>query len=426
MDLWTFNKLAAAVLLSLLVIFGGSTAISILYPEGGPGEYQVVQVEGDTETAEADQAEQAEEEAPQDEPLPVRLAAADPSAGETVARQCAACHVFEEGGANRVGPNLYAVPGREVASVEGFSYSGALQEYGGEWTYEKLDCFLENPSECVPGTSMGYAGVKDPQDRADLIAYLASLGDTPPFPEPEETAQAPAETEQAAQPEAPPAEDGEAAGDQETAQEEESTDMAAAGDAADMDAADDAANADDGAADTETAGEAGTEETAEPATGGEASGESELAALFANADAAAGEKAVRVCAACHSFNEGGPTKVGPNLYGIMGRQIAAVDGFNYSNSLKSLDGEWTYERMNEWLANPMDYVPGTTMAYPGVKDDAKRADIIAYLASLGDAPPLPGAEKDTGAADNGKDSAKASDSGSDTEAASLERDTTAN
>ncbi|RIA55296.1 c-type cytochrome [Dichotomicrobium thermohalophilum] len=397
MDLWTFNKLAAAVLLSLLVIIGGNTAISILYPEGGPGEYQVVQVEEETQTAEAGQKE---EEAPKVEPLPVRLAAADPAAGETVSRQCTACHVFEEGGPNRVGPNLYAVPGRDVASVDGFSYSSALQEYGGEWTYEKLDCFLKNPSDCVPGTSMGYAGIKDPQDRADMIAYLASLGDTPPYPEPEETAEAPAETEQAAAPEAAPAEEGEAAGEEQAAQAEEPAGEEAA---------------------TE---EAATEEAAETAEA--PAGEDKLAAMFADASAAEGEKAIRVCSACHTFEEGGPNRVGPNLYGIMGSDIAAVDGFGYSNALKGLDGKWTYERMNEWLANPMDYVPGTTMAYQGVKDDAKRADIIAYLASLGEAPPLPGTEQDTGQAETGEDAAQADGAGSETEAASLEGDASAN
>jgi len=403
MDLWTFNKLAAAVLMSLLVIVGANTAIPILYPDGGPGDYQVVEVEGETQTAEA----AAEEEAPKEQPLPVLLAAANPSDGEKVARQCSACHVFEEGGANRVGPNLYGVPGRQVASVEGFAYSSALKEYGGEWTYERLDCFLANPSECVPGTSMAYAGIKDPQDRADMIAYLASLGDTPPFPEPEETAEAPAEAEQAASPDAAPAGDteAEAGAEQQATQPEEPSDAASAEDAADQEASSGGA----------------TEDTAETAEAGASEGGGDkLAAMFADASAAEGEKAVRTCSACHSFNEGGPTKVGPNLYGIMGNNIAAAEGFRYSNALKDLGGKWTYERMNEWLRAPMDYVPGTTMAYPGVKDDAKRANIIAYLASLGEAPPLPGAEEDTGQAQDDKDAARVGDDAAKTKSAGLQ------
>ncbi len=418
MDLWTFNKLAAAALLSLLVLVGANTAIPILYPQGGPGEYQVVQVEPETQTAEADTEE---EQAPKVEPLPVLLAAADPSAGEKVGRQCTACHVFEEGGPNRVGPNLYSVVGREVAAVEGFAYSNALQEYGGEWSYERLDCFLENPSECVPGTSMGYAGIKDAQDRADMIAYLASLGEAPPFPEPEAagetaeaTAETPPETEDSAQQEAPSAARDEAASaedQQQAAQQDETAETADAP----TDGATEMADAQALSGDTMDDTPAQTDAAAD--------GDSKLAAMFANADQAAGEQAVQACAACHSFNEGGPTKVGPNLYGIMGEDIAAADGFNYSNSLKGLDGTWTYERMNAWLENPMDYVPGTTMAYPGVKDDATRADIIAYLASLGDAPPLPGSEATAG---EGGDRADAGAAVPATEAASLDDDAAAN
>ncbi len=411
MDLWEFNKLAAAVLLSLLVIVGGGTAISILYPEGGPGQYQVVEVEGETRTAEV---EAQEEEEPPVEPLPVLLASADPSNGQTIARQCTACHVFEEGGANRVGPHLWAVPGRQVASIDGFAYSNALQEYGGEWTYERLDCFLEHPSGCVPGTSMAYAGIKDPQDRADLIAYLASLGDTPPFPEPEETADAPAETDQAAATEPVPAEGVEdaAASEQAAQPEEEATEPAA------MEAAEDAMR-------DETVGEAAGDALADAAAA--PTDEGKLAAMFADASASEGEQAARVCAACHTFDEGQPHRVGPNLHGIMGNAIASVDGYNrYSNALKALGGNWTYERMNDWLAAPMDYVPGTTMAYAGVKDEATRADIIAYLASLGDAPPLPGAEQDAGEADTGDDAAQAVDDAAETDAASLEGETAAN
>ncbi len=394
MDLWTFNKVAAAVLLTLLVLIGADTAISILYPEGGPGEYKVVQVEEETETAEAEQQE-AEEQEPQVQTLPVRLASAEPSAGETLFRQCSACHSANEGGRNMVGPNLWSVVGREVAAAEGFSYSNALQEYGGEWAYERLDCFLENPSDCVPGTNMGYAGIKDPEKRADMIAYLASLGEAPPFPEVEEEA----------------AETAEAAPDDEAAPSDEQADTS------EMAAADATAGAEQ--ADKEAA------QGAEQAAGedaAEAAGDADktkLAALFADADAAAGENSVQTCVACHSFNEGGPTKVGPNLYGIVGDKVAAADGYSYSNALKDLGGEWTYERMNAWLKAPMEYAPGTTMAYPGVKDDAKRADIIAYLASLGDAPPLPGSEQDA----NDGDSADAGARGSDeTRAARLGRE----
>jgi len=415
MDLWTFNKLAAATLLSLLVIFGGSTAVSVLYPTGGPGQVQVVEVEDETEVAEAE-TEAESEPAQEERTLPQLLAAASVSAGERVGRECSACHVYEEGGANRVGPNLYGVVGRQVASVEGFNYSSALQEYGGEWSYERLDCFLENPSGCVQGTSMGYAGIKDPEKRANMIAYLASLGDAPPFPEPEaaaegagETQDAPAETDAAATEDAAGTESGSASGG-EAMDEQQTADMTG-----------DAATTDADPADTT---EESAEPTEEPADTADA-GDTQLAAMFANASAAEGEKAVRVCSACHTFNEGGGNRVGPNLYGVMGNDVAAVEGFRYSNALKDVGGQWTYERMNEWLRAPMDYVSGTSMAYAGVKDEAKRANIIAYLASLGEAPPLPGSEKEAGEAEDTEDAAKADDADAKTKAARLESEAAA-
>jgi len=398
---------------------GGSTAISILYPTGGPGEYKVVEVESDTQTAEAE-TEPAEQEEPQVEPLPVRLASADASAGEALSRQCAACHSFNEGGANGVGPNLWSTVGREVAALDGFSYSSALQEYGGEWSYERLDCFLENPQECVPGTNMGYAGIKDPGKRADMVAYLASLGDAPPLPEVEDAATQSAEATST---------DDASDMDMGEAGQAAQTDTAAAGDAAepseqagaeagttDMASADASAEQQSDADVSDSADQADADQPADQAG---SDGGTKLASLFANADPAAGENSVQTCVACHSFNEGGPTKVGPNLYGIMGSQVASVDGYSYSNALTGLGGEWTYERMNEWLKAPMEYAPGTTMAYPGVKDDSTRADIIAYLASLGDAPPLPGAQ--TGSEDGDSADAGAASPDSGTMAASIQR-----
>ncbi len=414
MDLWTFNKLAAATLLSLLVIFGGSTAVNVLYPTGGPGKVQIVEIEDETEVAEAE-SEAETEPAQEERTLPQLLAAASVSAGERVGRECSACHVFEEGGANRVGPNLYGVVGREVASVDGFNYSSALQEYGGEWSYERLDCFLENPSGCVEGTSMGYAGIKDPEKRANMIAYLASLGDAPPFPEPEGQADGDAAATEDASEET----DTAAAGSEsETDTASEETSQATGAEQAAAEDESDTASADTQEGDAaEDAGDiADQADTTAEDTGG---GDTELAAKFANASAAEGEKAVRVCSACHTFNEGGGNRVGPNLYGIMGNDVAGAEGFRYSNALKDLGGKWTYERMNEWLRAPMDYVDGTSMAYGGVKDDAKRANIIAYLASLGEAPPLPGSEKEAGEAEDAEDAAKTDDAASQTKAARL-------
>ncbi len=143
------------------------------------------------------------------------LLKADAAAGETVFKKCASCHTVDKGGANKVGPNLWGLVDRPIASHEGFSYSAGMKTFaeGGKvvWDYDHLSFFIEAPKKHVPGTAMGFAGVKKPDERANLIAYLREHADTPvalpdasassaeaaPAPAAEGAAEKPAEGQQA-------------------------------------------------------------------------------------------------------------------------------------------------------------------------------------------------------------------------------------
>jgi cytochrome c len=131
-------------------------------------------------------------------PLPVLLAKADPQKGENFAKPCTVCHNFEKGAGAKVGPPLYGIVGRPVASVPGYSYSDSLKSMGGTWTFDKLFQFISNPKAMASGTKMTFPGEPDPAKRADIIAYLDTLSDNPvPLPAVEQGA-APAATPAAA------------------------------------------------------------------------------------------------------------------------------------------------------------------------------------------------------------------------------------
>jgi cytochrome c len=126
------------------------------------------------------------------------------------------------------------------------------------------------------------------------------------------------------------------------------------------------------------------------APGTPAAPETPIEQLLAKADTKRGEAAVKVCQTCHTFEKGGPNRVGPNLYGTVGGPKAHLPNFNYSAALKGAGGQWTFQDLNAFLRNPRATLPGTTMGYAGVNRETQRADIIAYMNSMSDKPvPLP-------------------------------------
>jgi len=129
-------------------------------------------------------AGQAESAAPAaaaaaDVPLPVLLAQADPERGKVAAKKCAACHTFDKGGKNAVGPNLWGIVDRMPASHEGFAYSAAMKERTSAWTFEDIDHMITSPQKFLKGTKMAFVGVPSAKERADILAYLRTLSDSP-------------------------------------------------------------------------------------------------------------------------------------------------------------------------------------------------------------------------------------------------------
>ncbi len=208
-DALFFNKLAAAVLSAGILFYAALFATEILYHPKQLAENAVP-----IEVAESAAPAAAEEAAPAGpEPMLALLANADIANGEKITRRCTSCHGFEQGGGAKVGPNLYNVVGGPKAHMEGFAYSSAMAErHDQQWGYTELNHFLWNPKDYVPGTKMNFAGLKSPQDRADLVAYMRSLSPSPiALPTAEEIAAetasdaAPAEAAPAEAPAAAPA-----------------------------------------------------------------------------------------------------------------------------------------------------------------------------------------------------------------------------
>ncbi|MBX9457493.1 MAG: cytochrome c family protein [Rhizobium sp.] len=170
------NMALGALLGTVFVLFSVSLASEGLYHAETPEKPGYI-IEGE----EVASAEGAKEEAPA-VPIAQLLATADPAKGEQLFKKCASCHSTEKGAGNKVGPNLHGVVGREIAHVADFGYSAAMKAFaeGGKvWDFDHLNGFLLAPKKYVKGTSMGFAGDKKDQERADIIAYLNSQSDSP-------------------------------------------------------------------------------------------------------------------------------------------------------------------------------------------------------------------------------------------------------
>ncbi len=325
MKYYYLNRIAMAVLVALLLFFGTRTFINIASQEHAPEKpgYDVAGHEkphGLKEEPAADSGGGGSE-------VLAMLPDADAAQGEADAALCKICHTVDKGGAALIGPNLYNVVNKDIASTEGFAFTGGLKGKDGDWTYENLDVWLTNPQAFAPGTSMAFPGIPDVKKRANVIAFLRSKADTP-APLPEVSAEEPA--------------------------------------------------ADSGG------------------------GGSEVLAMLPDADAAQGEADAALCKICHTVDKGGAALIGPNLYNVVNKDIASTEGFAFTGGLKGKDGDWTYENLDVWLTNPQAFAPGTSMAFPGIPDVKKRANVIAFLRSKADTPaPLPevSAEEPTATSD---------------------------
>ena len=178
MDSFELNKVLGAILGTCLVLlvtsFTAGAIFAPVMPEKPGYEIAVKEVAhgGGKETAAAPS-----------EPIEKLLQTASAEKGAASAKKCAACHTFEKGGPNRVGPNLFGILNEKRGEGRGFNFSAAMKAKGGTWTYDDLNKFIANPKGFVPGTAMGFAGIPKDSERADVIAYLRTLADKPaPLP----------------------------------------------------------------------------------------------------------------------------------------------------------------------------------------------------------------------------------------------------
>ena len=170
------NKLIAAVLVTVIVVFGIGKLSDIIFEVKKP-DIKGYKVELNTETNDTKEVSEGQID------ISTLLAMGNAEHGKKVFKKCAACHSIKEGGKNKIGPALYSVVGRVVGGVSDYKYSKSLIDYGKDWTFEELNGFLLKPATWIKGNKMGFAGLKKDKDRASVILYLNENGDNPtPLP----------------------------------------------------------------------------------------------------------------------------------------------------------------------------------------------------------------------------------------------------
>jgi cytochrome c len=174
MNSFELNKILGAILGTCLFLLALNIAAGALFAPEKPAK------PGYAIAVKSHESGEKKEAAPQVVPIAVRLAKASIEKGQSTAKQCQACHTFEKGGPNRVGPNLWNIVGDERGKDRNnFNFSAAMKAKGGKWSFEELDKFLTDPRGYISGTAMTFAGIKNDQQRADVIDFLHTQADNP-------------------------------------------------------------------------------------------------------------------------------------------------------------------------------------------------------------------------------------------------------
>jgi len=176
MDRFEINKIIAAIILTVVIVFGIGKISDIIYNTEST-KVASYKVDSNNNT----QTNQVKSESTTDIKALLALGSADK--GKKVFNKCAACHSITEGGGNKIGPALYSILGREMASVNNFKYSKALSQFGKSWGFDEMNAFLTKPAKYIKGTKMAFAGLKNDEDRASVILYMNQQAKNPlPLP----------------------------------------------------------------------------------------------------------------------------------------------------------------------------------------------------------------------------------------------------